>query len=211
LSDHYYSGRPGAAHEERRFTVTLRGMPFTFTTDAGVFSRERVDFGTRLLIETMEIGPEAVVLDLGCGYGPIGAVAARLAHRGRVYLVDVNERAVDLARRNLVANGITNAEVRLGDGLAPVQGIAFDVVVTNPPIRAGKAVVWRLIDEAHQALRPGGTLWLVVQTKQGAPSMKRRLQAVFGNVTDTARQAGYHVFRAVKQGETSEESGERPG
>lgn len=201
MSDHYYTARPEAAHDERRFTATLRGMEFTFTTDAAVFSRDRVDFGTQLLIETMEIAPDAVVLDLGCGYGPLGAVAARLAHRGKVYLVDVNERAAELARRNLAENGIANAEVRVGDGLAPVQGIPFHVVLTNPPIRAGKAVLYRLVDEVHQALVPGGSFWMVIQKKQGAPSMKRRLEEVFGNVIDVARQAGYHIFRTVKEEE----------
>lgn len=199
MTEHYYTARPEAAHDEHRFTATLRGTPYTFITDAAVFSRERVDFGSQLLIETMEIPESAVVLDLGCGYGPVGTVAARLAHRGRAYLVDVNERAAELAHRNLAENGIANAEVRVGDGLAPVQGTAFDAILTNPPIRAGKAVIYRLVDEAHQALRPGGSLWVVIQTKQGAPSMKRRLQALFGEVEDAARQAGYHVFRAVKK------------
>lgn len=200
MSDHYYTSRPEAAHDERRFQATLRGMEFSFTTDAAVFSRERVDFGTLLLIETMEIPEDAVVLDLGCGYGPVGTVAARMVGQGKVYLVDVNQRAASLARRNLADNGIENAEVREGDGCAPVEGIPFDVVVMNPPIRAGKCVVYRLVDEAHEVLKPGGVLWVVIQTKQGAPSMKRQLKAVFGNVTDAARQAGYHVFRSIKEG-----------
>ncbi|MBP2016906.1 16S rRNA (guanine1207-N2)-methyltransferase [Symbiobacterium terraclitae] len=196
MSEHYYTSRPSAAHEETSFDATLRGMTFRFVTDAGVFSRDRVDFGSLLLIEAMQIGAADTVLDLGCGYGPIGMVAARLAPQGYIYMVDVNERAVELARRNLAANGITNAEVRLGDGLAAVQGIAFDAILTNPPIRAGKATVYRLLEEAHAALKPGGSLWVVIQTKQGAPSMKRKLAELFGNVTDVDRKAGYHVFAA---------------
>jgi len=199
LSDHYYTHRPGAAHDETSFDTTLRGMGFRFVTDAGVFSRDRVDFGSLLLIEAMRVGPADVVLDLGCGYGPIGAVAARLAPQGYIYMVDVNERAVELARRNLALNGIRNAEVRVSDGLVAVPGIVFDTILTNPPIRAGKQTVYRLLDEAYAALRPGGALWVVVQNKQGAPSMKRKLQELFGNVTDVARKAGYHVFRAERQ------------
>ncbi len=200
MSEHYYTRRPGAAHEETSFDATLRGMDFRFVTDAGVFSRDRVDFGSLLLIEAMEIGPADTVLDLGCGYGPIGMVAARLAPQGFIYMVDINERAAELARRNLAANRIANAEVRVGDGLAPVAGIAFDAVLTNPPIRAGKATVYRLLDEAYAALKPGGSLWVVVQNKQGAPSMKRKLQDLFGNVEDVARKAGYRVLRARRQG-----------
>jgi 16S rRNA (guanine1207-N2)-methyltransferase len=137
-------------------------------------------------------------LDLGCGYGPIGIAAAHLATEGKVYMVDVNERAVGLARRNLIANEITNAEVGVGDALDPVRGLTFDHVVTNPPIRTGKANVYRLIDEAQKALKSGGSIWVVVQTKQGAPSMKKRLGELFSQVDDVERQAGFHVFRAVK-------------
>lgn len=199
LSEHYYTARPQAAHDEAEFTATLRGMELRFVTDAAVFSRERVDFGSALLIEAMRIAPADTVLDLGCGYGPIGLMAARLAPEGRVYMVDVNERAAALAQRNLAENGVTNAEVRVGDGLEPVRGIQFDKVLTNPPIRAGKAAIYRMLDDAHQALVPGGSIWVVIQTKQGAPSMKKKLQELFGNVADVEREAGYHVFTAVKQ------------
>lgn len=198
LSEHYYTSRPNAAHEEAVFTATLRGQAFTFVTDSAVFSRERVDFGSALLIEAMQIDPADTVLDLGCGYGPIGTTAAKLATEGRVFMVDVNERAAGLARRNLAENGVTNAEVRVGDGLAPVQGIAFDKVLTNPPIRAGKQTIYRMIDDAYQALKPGGAIYVVIQTKQGAPSMKKKLAEVFGDVEDVEREAGYHVFRATK-------------
>lgn len=198
MSDHYYTPRPVAAHSESSFTATLRGMSFRFLTDSAVFSRERVDFGSTLLIEAMQLDPENVVLDVGCGYGPIGIAAARLVTRGRVYLVDVNERAADLARRNLAENGIENAEVRVGNSLQPVDGILFDRVLTNPPIRAGKTVIYGIVDAAHGALKPGGSLWVVIQTKQGAPSMKKKLAERFGNVRDVEREAGYHVFCAVK-------------
>lgn len=198
MTEHYYTAQPETAHEESAFTAELRGMTFRYITDTAVFSRERVDFGSALLIEAIVVSPTDTVLDLGCGYGPIGMAAARLAHQGKVYMVDVNERAADLARRNLAENGIINAEVRTGDGLAPVQGIVFDKVLTNPPIRAGKQTIYRMIDDAYQALKPGGSIWVVIQTKQGAPSMKKKLTEVFGNVEDVDRQAGYHVFKAVK-------------
>lgn len=198
MSEHYFTGRPSAEHDETAFTTTLRGMEFTFVTDAGVFSRDKVDFGSLLLIETMQVGQADTVLDMGCGYGPIGAVAAKLAPEGQVYMVDVNERAVILARRNLRANRITNADVRVGDALEPVRGIRFDTILTNPPIRAGKAVIYRMVDEAYAALQPGGSLWVVIQNKQGAPSMKKKLQETFGNVLDADRKAGFHIYRSVK-------------
>jgi len=198
LTDHYYSKRPRAEHREYQFTTQLRGHDFRFITDAAVFSRERVDFGSALLIEALRLNESDTVLDIGCGYGPIGIVAARLAAQGKVYMVDVNERAVDLARRNLVENGIPNAEVHVSDGLEAVQGIQFDAVVINPPIRAGKVTIYRMLDEAHAALRPSGSIWVVIQTKQGAPSMKKKLKELFGNVKDVERESGYHVFRSIR-------------
>ncbi|HYF76361.1 MAG TPA: methyltransferase [Symbiobacteriaceae bacterium] len=198
MSEHYYTARPETAHDEAVFTATLRGMAFTFITDSAVFSRERVDFGSALLIEAMQIEQSDTVLDLGCGYGPIGMTAAKLAPQGQVYMVDVNERAAALARRNLAENGVTNAEVRTGDGLDPVRGLTFDKVLTNPPIRAGKQTIYRMIEDAQAALKPGGSIYVVIQTKQGAPSMKKKLAELFSDVEDVERQAGYHVFRAVK-------------
>lgn len=197
-NEHYYTSSPTTGHDEAQFDATLRGFTFTFTTDAAVFSRDRVDFGSALLIEAMEIKPDDIVADMGCGYGPIGMTAAKLASNGKVYMVDVNERAAGLARRNLAANGITNAEVRVGDALAAVREVAFDKVLTNPPIRAGKQTIYRMVDEAHVQLKPGGSLWVVIQTKQGAPSMKKKLQETFGDVEDVERQAGFHVLKAVK-------------
>jgi len=198
LTDHYYTKHPKAEHREHQFTAQLRGLDFRFITDSAVFSRDRVDFGSALLIEALHLNVTDTVLDIGCGYGPIGLVAARLAPEGKIHMVDVNERAVDLARRNLVENEITNAEVYVSDGLEAVRGLQFDAVVTNPPIRAGKATIYLLLDEAHAVLRSSGSAWVVIQTKQGAPSMKKKLKELFGNVQDVEREAGYHVFRSIR-------------
>lgn len=201
MTDHYFTQDPSADHEYREFTATLRGMSFTFTTDANVFSRDRVDFGSALLIEVMRLPATGNVLDLGCGYGPIGIAAAKLAPGAQIHMVDVNQRAADLARRNAERNGASNVEIHSGDGLSPVRAVSFDLVLTNPPIRAGKKVIYAMIDEAKEALRPGGSLWVVIQTKQGAPSMKKKLKETFGNVDDVDRKAGYHVLVAVKSGD----------
>ncbi|HYU06129.1 MAG TPA: methyltransferase [Thermoplasmata archaeon] len=171
----------------------------TFRSDAGVFSREAVDRGTHLLIDALDPGPSARILDLGCGYGAIGIVASRLSEGGHVILTDVNRRAVALARANLTANGITNAEVREGDLYAPVAGLAFDDILCNPPIRAGRAVVDRLISDAPAHLPVGGRLWLVARTKQGAESIRARMIEAFGNATVVRRGSGFKVLRSVKE------------
>lgn len=198
MADHYYTNKPGTAHDERHMTFTLRDHELHFTTDAGVFSRDRVDFGSLLLIENMQIPRQARVLDVGCGYGPIGLTAAKLASEGKVTMIDVNERAADLARRNAERNGIHNVEVRVSDVYSAVQGECYDVILTNPPIRAGKEIVHRIFAEGHDLLAEGGEMWVVIQKKQGAPSALKKLQELYTHVEEVDREKGYSIFRAVK-------------
>src|SRR3989442_14233504 len=143
MGEQYFARRPASRRRPAEIRVSVRGHPFTFLTDAGVFSRGDLDRGTELLLEALEVGPCELILDLGCGYGAIGIVAARLSDGGHVILTDVNERAVGLARKNVTANGVGNAEVRLGSLYEPVGGLAFDHILCNPPIRAGRGVVDR--------------------------------------------------------------------
>ena len=179
--------------------MSVRGRPFTFLTDAGVFSRGELDRGTELLLEALEVGPCELILDLGCGYGAIGIVAARLSDGGHVILTDLNERAVGLARGNVAENRITNADVRMGNLYEPVAGMAFNHIVCNPPIRAGRAVVDRIVAEAPAHLREGGTLWLVARTKQGAESLRARMAVAFGAADVVKRGGGFKVLCATKR------------
>jgi 16S rRNA (guanine1207-N2)-methyltransferase len=203
MSEHYFTRQPQSAEDRRRFQTDLRGFSFHFVTDAGVFSRDGVDEGSRTLIGMMELAPDARVLDVGCGYGPIGLAAARLAPRGHVTMTDINERAAELARENARLNTIANVTVKTGDLFEPVAGETFDAILANPPIRAGKAVVYRLFEEAKSHLLPGGALWVVVHNKQGAPSARAKLEELFGEdaVEEIGKNKGYRVFRAVRRPE----------
>jgi 16S rRNA (guanine1207-N2)-methyltransferase len=199
VSNHYFSTRPQVGSRPKQITVKLRGREWTFLSDRGVFARRGVDAGTRLLVETMRIAPTDHVLDIGCGYGPVGLVAASLAPEGQAVLVDVNERAVMLAAQNARLNGVANVEVLQGDGCGPVADRSFDVAVTNPPIRAGKATLRRLVREIWQRLRPGGRFYFVARTAQGARTLARDVTDVFGTVSELERKGGYRVYEAVKQ------------
>ncbi len=137
------------------------------------------------------------MLDLGCGYGPIGIVAASMLSSGTVYMVDVNERACELAARNLQLNRIANGEVRCGYGFEPVRDMRFSAILSNPPIRAGKSVVYSLIEQAACHLDPGGSLLVVARTRQGAKSMLRKIGEVFSEAEEVARGGGYRVMRGV--------------
>ena len=194
--EHYSTPRPEAGGKRRTITATLRGREFRFVTQAGVFSRGRVDAGTRLLVAAVEVAPADRFLDLGCGYGVVGVVAAHLASKGHVLLVDVNQRAVALARENLHLNAIRNAEARPGDGFTAVGEEHFNVIALNPPIRAGLAVVHRLIVEAEGHLAAGGCFYLVARTRQGALRLAAKMRETFGSVEEVAKGGGYRVFVA---------------
>ncbi|MDQ0116411.1 class I SAM-dependent methyltransferase [Paenibacillus harenae] len=200
MSNHYYSESPDVKHNRQEHTFDLRGFAFRFMTDAGVFSKTGVDYGSRVLIDAMEIGSDAKVLDVGCGYGPIGLTAAKLADRGHVTMIDINERAVELSRENARLNGIANVTVLQSDIYAAVKGQRFNAIVTNPPIRAGKAVVHRIFEEGYELLEPGGTMWVVIQKKQGAPSAEAKLKALFGEheVEEVTKDKGYRIFKATR-------------
>jgi len=200
MNDHYYSAKPRSASDRRVFETTLRGVRLRLTSDAGVFSRDGVDYGSRVLIEHMEFPANAKVLDIGCGYGPIGLVAARLAPQGHVKLIDINERAVELAKVNAEANGINNVSFARSDLYEAVANESFDVILTNPPIRAGKAVVHLVFSEAFERLNAGGRLWVVIQNKQGAPSARAKLEEIFGEeeVSEVAKDKGFRIYRATR-------------
>ncbi|MEW5865829.1 MAG: class I SAM-dependent methyltransferase [Bacillota bacterium] len=195
--EHYFTKTPTSARSEREITVDSRGRRLKFVTDAGVFAKGRLDRGTRLLIETMDLSKGDIVLDLGCGYGPIGIVAATMLPSGKVYMVDINERACELAARNIIVNGLANAEVRCGDGFRPVEGMKFDVILSNPPIRAGKSTVFSLIEDAARHLKPGGRLVIVARTKQGAKSILGKMAEVFPRVEEVAKGGGYRVMQGL--------------
>lgn len=134
------------------------------------------------------------MLDMGCGYGVIG-IAVGKAYPGLVVTMsDVNERACGLARDNARANGVT-AEVLSGDAYASVAGRTFDTILQNPPIRAGKAVIYKMFADAATCLNPGGSLWLVIRKQQGAPSAQAYLKTLFSQVEIPEKEAGYWIFR----------------
>ncbi|UHA71693.1 class I SAM-dependent methyltransferase [Paenibacillus sp. 481] len=200
MANHYYSKQPSVANDRKLLQMELRGFTLRFNSDAGVFSKSDIDYGSRVLIDAMDIPEQARVLDVGCGYGPIGITAAKLATAGEVVMVDVNERALDLARENAALNGVTNVVIRESDGLAALDGEMFDVILTNPPIRAGKEVVHRIFEQSYTHLQQGGSLWIVIQKKQGAPSAEAKLIALFGeeSVEEVTKDKGYRIFRAQK-------------
>ncbi|WP_181351060.1 class I SAM-dependent methyltransferase [Thalassobacillus sp. CUG 92003] len=199
MSEHYFSKQTEAGSDEWTFPVKLAGHSLHMTTDHAVFSKREVDFGSRLLIETFrEPDVAGDLLDLGCGYGPIGIAIAKRSPDRKVVMVDVNERALQLAERNARDNAVSNVEILESDRFKQLEGRSFAAILTNPPIRAGKAVVHNMFSESYEALRSQGELWVVIQKKQGAPSAKQKLEELFGEVHVMTRKKGYYVLKMKK-------------
>lgn len=194
MNDHYYTPNPTSAHHLRRIEFEVLGETLRFDTDAGVFSRDGLDTGSRALLEAL---PElrGRVLDLGCGWGAVGVALKKHFPQIDLTMTDVNQRAVDLARQNLALNGVSAQTVQ-GDGLENVSG-TFDFVVTNPPIRAGKQAIYRMFADARDRLNPGGSLFIVIRKQQGAPSALKYLRELFADAQVIARDAGFWVIQST--------------
>jgi 16S rRNA (guanine1207-N2)-methyltransferase len=199
MSDHYYSNKPQTESKPRLWKFTLLGFEFKFETDAGVFSKSEVDFGSRVLIDAFEMPKvEGDVLDVGCGYGPIGLSIAKANPERFVHMMDVNTRALQLAEKNASVNGVQNVRIFESDGLSNVGDVKAAAILTNPPIRAGKDTVFRFYDGAFDKLVSGGELWVVIQKKQGAPSSVSHLEEMFSEVDVVEKKKGYWIIRAKK-------------
>ena len=195
MNDHYYTRTPQSASRPAECTFSYRGTDLTFQTDAGVFSRGEMDTGTRLLLESLPEHMDGEILDLGCGWGVIGISIAKNWPGTKVTLADVNTRALELSRENAKRN---RAEVICAesDGMAAFAGKTFDAVVTNPPIRAGKQVIYRMFADAAEHLAPEGALYLVIRKQQGAESCIRYLQTLYARVEKLDRSGGFWVLKA---------------
>lgn len=200
MAEQYFTENPTVDHDEHHVNYHLKGINLNLTTDAGVFSKNRVDYGSGVLIEQMldQDLPGGNILDVGCGYGPIGLFAAKKWPDRQVDMVDVNERAMDLARRNAAANGAGNVNIFASDRYQEVSG-QYAMIVTNPPIRAGKAIWSSIFSEAKDHLTDGGILLVVIQKKQGAPSAKKLMAASLGNCEILTRDKGYYILKSVKK------------
>ncbi len=200
MSEHYYSEKPSVKSNKQTWSFRLRNKDFMFTSDSGVFSKKEVDFGSRLLIDSFEEPEvEGGILDIGCGYGPIGLSLASDFKDRIIHMIDVNERAVELSNENAEQNGITNVKIYQSDLFSNVDSAqTFASILTNPPIRAGKKVVHAIFEKSAEHLKASGELWIVIQKKQGAPSAIEKLEELFDEVSVVQKKKGYYIIKAKK-------------
>lgn len=199
-NNHYYSEKQeGLASNPESYVFNFKNHSFKFTTDAGVFSKHYIDFGSFTMLEAFTPNDlKAPILDMGCGYGPIGIVVSTLFDH-EVLMVDINERAIELTNKNILANSASKAKAQksyLYDSLD--KEMKFSSIITNPPIRAGKAVVHKIYEDAYDFLLKEGELWVVIQKKQGAPSSQAKMIEIFGNCEVVCKSKGYYILKSVK-------------
>lgn len=197
MANQYFENDPDLEHELKKFDFTLRKHNLNFISDSGVFSRQTIDYGSRVLIEAIDFSnvPAGNILDVGCGYGPIGLALAKEQKTRQTTMVDVNLRALKLAKQNANDNKIDNVEIFESDVYQNVTG-KYALIVSNPPVRAGKNVVTAILAESKDYLEPNGELWIVLQKKQGAPSAKKLMDQTFGNVEVVTRDKGYYILKS---------------
>ena len=187
----------------------IENKNFEFVTDNGVFSKTKVDFGTDVMLKVFlrenqnKKNQKFDVLDIGCGYGVVSVVVKSFFKNVRTVSSDVNERALDLTRENLLRNGVVkdrndNFEVRKSFVFDNISE-KFDVILSNPPIRAGKQTIFQIYEKSFLHLNENGEFYCVIQTKHGAKSTQKKLEEIFGNCETLEINAGYRIFRSVKK------------
>lgn len=196
---HYYDLDPSLRSKERVIEFEIKGTKVTLFTDNGVFSKSKLDEGSRIMLDTLlPLHLTGKILDIGAGYGPIGLTIAISSNTASVTLADINPRAVALCMKNAEFLGLSQRVTCLqSDVFSSIEG-PFDSIVCNPPIRAGKKVTYAIYEGAYQHLTYGGTFYFVIRKAQGASSASQYVKEVFGNITLLARSKGYHIYKAEK-------------
>jgi len=203
---HYFLNSEHSPEEYFSFKIQFRDHDFVVNSCSDIFSKDELDNGTKLLLETVidKVVPDKKetsisFLDMGCGYGIIGIVLASFYPCSIVDMVDINENAVKLARKNADKNKVCNVrDVFVSDGYTSVIS-NYDYIITNPPIKAGKENLFRLIGEGYYYLKDGGKIVLVIRKKHGEESLKEMMTKTFGNCEILKREKGFYILCSQKK------------
>ena len=196
---HYFKDDPNLASNIKQINFEVNGLSMQLLTDNGVFSKNKVDEGSLAFLRVLlplDLGNN--ILDLGCGYGTLGLTLAMAKKEARVTLADINPRALNMCKRNAeLLNLSQRVTILQSDIYEKIEG-PYDSIVVNPPIRAGKAVTYKMYEESKQYLIDGGSLFIVIRKAQGAESAAKYIDSIFGNIKLLDRHKGYHIYQAVK-------------
>jgi 16S rRNA (guanine1207-N2)-methyltransferase len=194
---HYYSENQDVPHSRKEVSFRFLDTLIKLTTDSGVFSKDHLDPGSELLLKhIVKQFNQQSFCDVGCGYGAIGITVKKIFPESSVTMFDINQRAVETAAENCKLNNV-QCEVIHSDGFDKISD-SFDMIAINPPIRAGKAVIYRLFEEIEKHLNKDGILLVVIRKQQGAQSAKTKLTEIFGNCDMIDRSLGYWILKSIK-------------
>ena len=194
---HYYSEKQDSKLNLKQIRIRVKNLDFELYSASGVFSKEKLDKGTEILIKNSIIKQEWEVLDLGCGIGVIGISVKLLYPKTKVLLSDINERAIMLSKKNIENLKLENIDAIKSDIFSDIKK-EFDAILVNPPQTAGKEVCFKIIEESLNHLKEKGLLQLVARHKKGGLSLKEKMLSVFGNVRETAKESGFRVYVSEK-------------
>lgn len=192
--EHYFTNNANLKSELRKINYTYESISFLFYSDLGVFSKNKIDYGSKLLLETYlkTNSHKKRVLDMGCGYGLLGIVISKITDSFTT-CVDVNKRAVHLTSRNIIENNV-KAESFVSDVYENIRD-KYDVIITNPPIRAGKEKVLEILKNARDYLNEGGELWYVIRKDQGVKSINKIIENYY-KLEIITKNKGFYVVKA---------------
>lgn len=198
MSNQYFENNENLKSDIFEINYYFKNHTIKFISDAGVFSRKGIDFGSSLLLKTICIKESVkTILDVGCGYGTLGITLGLTNPNTTIDMVDVNLRALDLTRKNALANSVNNVNIYESNMYENVNK-NFDMIVTNPPIRAGKKIVHGIILGAYDHLNDGGSMWCVIQKKQGAESALKALKEKYKDVKVVCKDKLYYIIEAIR-------------
>jgi 16S rRNA (guanine1207-N2)-methyltransferase len=193
---HYFVNDDSLKSEKRKLYFNFKGFSFKFSSDNGVFSKNEIDEGSEILLTAfLNSEKRGRTLDVGAGVGVIGITIAKVTD-SEVDMLEINKRAVGLCEENIILNGVSNCKVYESDIYEKANG-RYDVVISNPPIRAGKKVVFEILEKAKEYLNEQGELWVVIRKNQGADSAKKKMTEVYGNCEIVKRDSGFYILKSV--------------
>lgn len=195
---HYFTDNRELAKNRKDLSFRFSCFNLTFVSDNGVFCKDYIDEGSIVLLEVLNknnLGKK--ILDVGCGYGTIGITLKKCFPESEIDMVEINPRAKELAELNAKKN---NCNVRIfeSDIYSNVSDVDYTDIVTNPPIRAGKKVIYKIFEEAYDHLVDGGNLWIVIRKNHGAQSAKKFIEGIFGNCEILRKDKGYYILKSKK-------------
>lgn len=198
MGSHYFLNDDSVKSEERIIRFHFKNKEFELFSDNGVFSKNGLDEGSNILINyILKLPLSGRILDMGCGYGPIGLTLATFFEDAQIDMFDINERAVSLSHKNKQKLGVKNVEIGISDGFSNVKN-NYNYIFINPPIRAGKQVIYKMFDDSFNTLFNGGSLVIVIRKSHGAPSAQKKLSELFGNCEIKEKNKGYYILQSIK-------------